>query len=173
MSDNSVLDRLLDSSFNVDSKSIPNLAIPCRDLPNLTLMRLIGDIVNATNNEYSAHKVEVLDAFASLAAKVGADGNVNGEDVKSSFLIAVPILVKLIVMTPEWIKIVLKDVIVGAEEKHLNALSNIDAISIVDQVLVRIDVDIVSEKLARIFQKAVSVVGQTVSQVKDSKAKEN
>lgn len=155
------LDKLLQPTFKVLLKSTQN-ELDCRDLPFSTLMHILRKIAEQAREEVFAERDRLVQAVAQLTAAVGSSDS-NEEQLAKSLQLAWPMIARMLMESEEVSIHVLKDIVVGATDDHIKALSLVDVATIVNTTLSRIDADDLAEEIKSVFSKAVVVWNKTTA----------
>jgi hypothetical protein len=154
-----LLDKMLAPVFSIESKSYPGVSIPCRDLPNTTLMALIKEATSAGREEIAQARAEFFAAMTEIAVSSGDDKSeaVSAVDAQQALRLATPLLTRLVILLPNLSDRVLRDVIIGSTDQVVEMLSVVDATAIIAEAFERVNVDVVAENLRKVFHQATTV----------------
>lgn len=150
MSDEIGLDTLLKSTFTVDSVVHDELVISCRDLPQTTLLFILSSVVRAMKSELDADKDSLT---ASVSKFMATDST---EDGAAFVQLAVPIISRILIDSPELLNRFLLDVMVGAKAEHVQAIGVNDACVIIDTVIDRLDMQLIANTVKTVFSTAAA-----------------
>lgn len=151
-----VYEALLKSTFPVqlerDGEVLPPLQ--CRSLPFTTLMALLGEVaVSAKSELHEAKRRVIQDVIATGITSIPPDQLTD---------IIMPLISSILYDSPRLTRLVLMDVVVGMTDDKIVLFSVEDVVSIVDEVIKRLDVNRVSEKARNVFTQAAAVIGKAL-----------
>lgn len=172
MSEQTILDKLLKSTFSVPSKSIPDEEFACRDLPFTTMTYILGKVAENTRTEVLAER----DRLIRLVTELAADGNEaknTQQKISEGLQLGWPLIASMVMDSEEFTLRVFKDVIVGTTDEHIRAISVPDMISILNKTLSRIDPDDLAEEIKSVFSQAVVVWNKATAAKDEEEQKEN
>ena len=152
----SVYEALMKSTFPVqlerDGEMLPPLN--CRSLPFTTLMSLLGEVaISAKAELHEAKRRVIQDVIATGITSIPTDQLTD---------IIMPLVSSVLFDSPRLTRLVLMDVVVGMTDDKIVLFSIEDVVSILDEVIKRLDVNRVSEKARGIFTQAAAVVGKAL-----------
>lgn len=152
-------------------KSIPGEEIGCRDLPFTTLTYILGKIAENARTEVFAERDRLIKAMTELASKDSTEAQ---QALSESLKLGWPLIARMVMDSEEFTLRVFKDIIIGATDEHIRAISTPDMISILNKTLSRIDADDLAEEIKSIFSQAVVVWNKaTESKNEEEEPKEN
>lgn len=166
----SILDKLFEPTFKVQSLHHKNFEYPCRDLPNEVLLGIVSDLISTGNAEIAAARAKVLDQLVDRV-RAEEDGALSlnlgkTEEIQNNLRLALPVLTALILKTDEYVHRILKSCLADSEleEEHVRLVPVNDAIAIVEQVFTRIDTDLLARKVGHVFSHAMGVLASSKPQ---------
>lgn len=153
----SIYEALLKATYPVfltrDGETIAT-PLMCRNLPFTTLSTILGEIAVSAKSELQDARRRLLEDIVNSGAI-----NVNADQVID---IIMPLLSTVVYESPRLAKRVLMDVCIDMTEDKVLLLSVEDVVSIMDEVIKRLDVQRVAEKAKSIFTQATEIFAKTL-----------
>ena len=159
MSNNqTVLGRVLSSTYFIDG--VPRLEagerLELRDLPWSTFLNLLIDVFEETRKESDEIRARLYAAIKEITDQ-GETITISNKDLEAFFGFAMPLIFRAVSRLPHAVEMILRDVIVGAEEIDVTKLPLETSLHVVSSVLSRADLSLVAREITKVFSKAMTV----------------
>ena len=154
----SLLDKLFNPTFKIESSTVEDLVYPCRDLPNETLLWVTTRIVASTQASIVEGRRKIINSMVEDLN----NGTISTDTEKIEALQQImPIILGLVMESNELIHRIMKDCITDVEltEEHIKLIPAVDAVTIVEKLVTRIDVELLTRKIGSVFKHAMSAMG--------------
>ena len=146
-----VFTAMADSSFYIELKrGSKKMKLQCRELPFMTLLKILTSVVNAGQQEILAARRQLFEDIV----QAGVTG-VSPEQVKE---MAMPLVLAVVHQMPTMIEEVLLDVIFDSSPDDLRYLTLEDTVTVAKEVFEKIDQQLLADKIRPVFSQAAETM---------------
>jgi len=142
---------IVDSSFYVDLvRDGKTLKLKCRELPFMTLLKILTNVVSAGQQEILAARRQLFEDIV----QAGVTG-VSPEQVRE---LATPLVMAVVHQMPSLVEDTLLDIVLDSSPENLKYLTLEDMAAIFNAVCYRIDYQLLADKIRPVFSHAAKTM---------------